>query len=232
MAPWRRRAWPAAAIVVTAVVTAAAILVGFAAEAADMVQERLTVGMTIVPDAASTGAGKSTPRVLCLDGSPPAYHLHRGSGSGARSWLLQFEGGGWCNDVRSCAERAGTRRGSTSLMTKVEVFSGILSNLPAMNPDFYNWNRVKLRYCDGGSFSGDSAYGNGSSVLYFRGQRIWDAIITDLLQKGLAKAKRVLLSGCSAGGLATFFHCDSLKERLGGATTVKCLSDAGFFLDL
>lgn len=22
--------------------------------------------------------------------------------------------------------------------------------------DFFNWNRVKLRYCDGGSFSGDS----------------------------------------------------------------------------
>jgi len=91
---------------------------------------------------------------------------------------------------------------------------------------------VKLRYCDGGSFSGDSEYRNGSSVLYFRGQRIWDAIITDLLQRGLAKAENVLLSGCSAGGLATFFHCDSLKEHLGGATTVKCLSDAGFFLDL
>ena len=43
---------------------------------------------------------------------------------------------------------------------------------------------------------------------------------------------QVLLSGCSAGGLATFFHCDSLKERLGGIVTVKCLSDAGFFLDL
>ncbi|PUZ40232.1 hypothetical protein GQ55_9G408500 [Panicum hallii var. hallii] len=191
MAPRRRGACPAAAVFVAAVVA-----VGFAAEAADMVQERLTVGMTIVADAASTGA-------VCLDGSPPAYHLHRGSGAGARSWLLQFEGGGWCNDVRSCTERAGTRRGSTRLMTKVEVFSGILSNRPSMNPDFYNWNRVKLRYCDGGSFSGDSEYKNG-----------------------------VLLSGCSAGGLATFFHCDSLKERLGGATTVKCLSDAGFFLDL
>ncbi|XP_039785298.1 pectin acetylesterase 9-like isoform X2 [Panicum virgatum] len=221
MAPRRRRAWPAAAAVFVAAVVAA----GFAAEAADMVQERLTVGMTIVAGAASTGA-------VCLDGSPPAYHLHRGSGAGARSWLLQFEGGGWCNDVRSCAERAGTRRGSTRLMTKVEIFSGILSNRPSMNPDFYNWNRVKLRYCDGGSFSGDSEYRNGSSVLYFRGQRIWDAIITDLLQRGLAKAENVLLSGCSAGGLATFFHCDSLKKRLGGATTVKCLSDAGFFLDL
>ncbi|KAK3157079.1 hypothetical protein QOZ80_2AG0115850 [Eleusine coracana subsp. coracana] len=218
-APRRRWVWPVA--VVTAAVTATTV----AAIAADLVQERLTVGMTLLPDAASTGA-------VCLDGSPPAYHLHRGTGAGARSWLLQFEGGGWCNDAPSCAERAGTRRGSTRLMTKLEVFSGILSNNPAMNPDFYNWNRAKLRYCDGGSFTGDSIYTNGSSVLYFRGQRIWDAIITDLLRKGLANADKVLLSGCSAGGLATFFHCDKLKERLGGAVTVKCLSDAGFFLDL
>lgn len=27
--------------------------------------------------------------------------------------------------------------------------------------DFYNWNRVKLRYCDGGSFAGDSELRNG-----------------------------------------------------------------------
>jgi hypothetical protein len=146
--------------------------------------------------------------------------------------VLQFEGGGWCNDAPSCAERAGTRRGSTRSMDSLEVFSGLLSNDLDMNPDFYNWNRVKLRYCDGGSFAGDSELRNGSSVLYFRGQRIWDAIISDLLPKGLAKAQKVLLSGCSAGGLATFFHCDDLKGRLGDAVTVKCLSDAGFFLDV
>uniref|UniRef100_A0A0E0BDH6 Pectin acetylesterase n=1 Tax=Oryza glumipatula TaxID=40148 RepID=A0A0E0BDH6_9ORYZ len=156
---------------------------------------------------------------VCLDGSPPAYHLHRGSGGGAGGWVLQFEGGGWCNDAPSCAERAGTRRGSTRSMDSLEVFSGLLSNDPGMNPDFYNWNRVKLRYCDGGSFAGDSELRNGSSVLYFRGQRIWDAIISDLLPKGLAKAQKVLLSGCSAGGLATFFHCDDLKGRLGDAVT-------------
>uniref|UniRef100_A0A452YTP9 Pectin acetylesterase n=1 Tax=Aegilops tauschii subsp. strangulata TaxID=200361 RepID=A0A452YTP9_AEGTS len=141
-------------------------------------------------------------------------------------------GGGWCNDAPSCAARAGTRRGSTRLMSKLEVFSGVLSNDPARNPDFYNWNRVKLRYCDGGSFAGDSEFRNGSSVIYMRGQRIWDAIIADLLTKGLAKAEKVLLSGCSAGGLATFFHCDNLGELLGGVATVKCMSDAGFFLDV
>lgn len=82
---------------------------------------------------------------------------------------------------------------------------------------------MKLRYCDGGSFMGDSAvYINSvcllfgalvhilfaaldrstslpfgicqswqSSVLYFSGQRIWDAIVADLLRKGLARADKV-----------------------------------------
>uniref|UniRef100_A0A0E0MAG1 Pectin acetylesterase n=1 Tax=Oryza punctata TaxID=4537 RepID=A0A0E0MAG1_ORYPU len=246
-----RRHWPWWLAVFVAVV-----MVPVAAE------ERLVVGMTLLQDATSTGAGKqfflllfffffsvcnflvfdciapplteptANLRRVCLDGSPPAYHLHRGSGGGAGGWVLQLEGGGWCNDAPSCAERASTRRGSTRSMDRLEVFSGVLSNDPDMNPDFYNWNRVKLRYCDGGSFAGDSELRNGSSVLYFRGQRIWDAIINDLLPKGLAKAQKVLLSGCSAGGLATFFHCDDLKGRLGDAVTVKCLSDAGFFLDV
>ncbi|KAE8786668.1 pectin acetylesterase 9 [Hordeum vulgare] len=245
----RRRLWTWAAAVV-AVIAAAAVAAAAAAAAGQ--EKRLLVGMTLVPGAASTGAGKSAPPLInlqssfpspacvqpaahcrvCLDGSPPAYHLHRGSGAGARGWLLQFEGGGWCNDAPSCTQRAGTRRGSTRLMSKLEVFSGVLGNDPARNPDFYNWNRVKLRYCDGGSFAGDSEFRNGSSVIYMRGQRIWDAIIADLLTKGLAKADKVLLSGCSAGGLATFFHCDDLGELLGGAATVKCMSDAGFFLDV
>ncbi|KAJ8448719.1 hypothetical protein Cgig2_010606 [Carnegiea gigantea] len=88
-------------------------------------------------------------------------------------------------------------------MNKEEVFSGILSNNQSLNPDFYNWNRVKLRYCDGASFAGNSKFGN-----------------------------EALLSGCSAGGLATFLHCDSFTKFLPGNATVKCLSDAGFFLDV
>lgn len=183
------------------------------------------VNMTLVRRARSLGA-------YCLDGSLPAYHLDRGFGSGTRNWLLQFEGGGWCNDIESCIERSQTRRGSTHYMGKQEVFSGILSNNASLNPDFYNWNRVKLRYCDGASFTGDSYFFNGTSLLYFRGQRIWEALILDLLPKGLRHANKALLSGCSAGGLAVFHHCDGLASFLPNNATVKCLSDAGFFLDI
>ncbi|KAG6426516.1 hypothetical protein SASPL_110741 [Salvia splendens] len=142
-----------------------------------------------------------------------------------------IQGGGWCNDVKSCLDRASTRHGSTLHMSKVEVFSGILSNNASFNPDFYNWNRVKLRYCDGASFAGDAVFDNGTSLLYFRGQRIWKAIIHDLLPKGLGQARKALLSGCSAGGLATFVHCDDFTSYLPANASVKCLSDAGFFLD-
>ncbi|XP_041005815.1 pectin acetylesterase 9 [Juglans microcarpa x Juglans regia] len=187
-------------------------------------QERLLVPMTVVRNASALGA-------FCLDGSLPAYHLHRGFGAGTNNWLLQFEGGGWCNDLASCFERANTRRGSTRLMTKFEVFSGILSNNASFNPDFYNWNRVKLRYCDGASFAGDAEFDNGTSLLYFRGQKIWEAIIHDLLPKGLGGARKALLSGCSAGGLASFLHCQNFTNYLPENASVKCLSDAGFFLD-
>lgn len=92
--------------------------------------------------------------------------------------------------------------------------------------DFYNWNRVKLRYCDGASFAGDALFDNGvifsplishiilklsfeifffpikphliscfqqmqTSLLYFKGQKIWESIILDLLPKGLATAQKV-----------------------------------------
>lgn len=187
-------------------------------------EQRRLVNMTLVRNASSIGA-------YCLDGSLPAYHLDRGFGAGARNWLLQFEGGGWCNDIKSCVDRAATRRGSTRHMSKVEIFSGILSNNASLNPDFYNWNRVKLRYCDGASFAGDAVFDNGTTLLYFRGQRIWKSIILDLLPKGLAQAKKALLSGCSAGGLATFLHCDNFTSYLPQNASVKCLSDAGFFLD-
>lgn len=103
---------------------------------------------------------------VCLDGTLPGYHIHRGYGSGANSWLIQLEGGGWCNSIRSCVYRKTTRRGSSHYMEKQLPFTGILSDKPQDNPDFFNWNRVKLRYCDGASFSGDSLNKVAGSIFH------------------------------------------------------------------
>ena len=42
---------------------------------------------------------------------------------------------------------------------------------------------------------------------------------------------QALLSGCSAGGLASIIHCDEFRDLFPSTVKVKCISDAGFFLD-
>ncbi|KAE8657769.1 Pectin acetylesterase 6 [Hibiscus syriacus] len=182
----------------------------------------LMVPLTLIPGAVSKGA-------VCLDGTPPGYHFHRGFGSGANSWVIHLEGGGWCNTIRSCVFRKTTRRGSSKFMEKQLNFTGILSNKPEENPGFYNWNRVRVRYCDGASFAGEGY--DEANQLYFRGQRIWSAAMEELMSKGMRNANQALLSGCSAGGLASILHCDEFKGLFPGTTKAKCLSDAGLFLD-
>ncbi|KAG5151895.1 hypothetical protein JHK84_028367 [Glycine max] len=191
----------------------------------------LMVDLTLIHEADSKGAvlDFSPIMLVCLDGTVPGYHLDRGFGSGADSWLIHLEGGGWCNTIRNCVYRKNTRRGSSKYMENQIPFTGILSNKPEENPDFFNWNRVKLRYCDGASFSGDSE--DESAQLQFRGQKIWLAAMEELMSKGMQKADQALLSGCSAGGLASIIHCDEFGSLFGKSSKVKCLSDGGFFLD-
>ncbi|KAI5429901.1 variant 4, Pectin acetylesterase 5 [Lathyrus oleraceus] len=137
---------------------------------------------------------------LCLDGSAPGYHFQKGFGSGSRNWLLHLEGGGWCSSIASCSYRKTTALGSSNYMDSPVLFSGMLSSVASQNPDFFNWNKVKIRYCDGASFAGHPE-------------------------------SEALLTGCSAGGLASLIHCDNFRHLLPKGATVKCLADAGFFLD-
>ncbi|KAK6121259.1 hypothetical protein DH2020_045033 [Rehmannia glutinosa] len=194
----------------------------YGVSAAAVPPNALMVGLTLVQGAAAKGA-------VCLDGTLPGYHLHRGFGTGENSWLIQLEGGGWCNSLRSCIYRKKTHRGSSTYFEKTIPFTGILSNKAEENPDFFNWNRVKIRYCDGASFAGDSE--NKAAGLQFRGQRIWLAAMEELMSKGMHDANQALLSGCSAGGLASILHCDEFRSLFPESTKVKCLSDAGLFLD-
>ncbi|XP_009626905.2 pectin acetylesterase 11-like [Nicotiana tomentosiformis] len=110
-------------------------------------------------------------------------------------------------------------------------FSGILHNDLRINPDFYNWNRVRVRYCDGSSFTGDVDDVDPDTKLYYRGARIFRAIMNDLSRKGMQTAENAILSGTSAGGLATILNCDKFKSLLPDDARVKCVADAGFFIN-
>ncbi|KAK3429686.1 hypothetical protein EUGRSUZ_E01170 [Eucalyptus grandis] len=186
--------------------------------------EAFNVGITYVQNAVAKGA-------VCLDGSPPAYHFDKGVGAGANNWLILFEGGAWCNNVTTCLARRDTRLGSSKQMVKELSFSGILSNKQKFNPDFYNWNKIKVRYCDGASFTGDVEAVNPATNLHFRGARAFVAIVEDLMSKGMSNAQNAILAGCSAGGLTAILNCDRFRALVPARTKVKCLADAGYFIN-
>eukprot|EP01012_Entosiphon_sulcatum_P023990 TRINITY_DN2914_c0_g1_i1.p1 TRINITY_DN2914_c0_g1~~TRINITY_DN2914_c0_g1_i1.p1 ORF type:complete len:389 (+),score=58.84 TRINITY_DN2914_c0_g1_i1:27-1169(+) len=177
-------------------------------------------------------------RAVCLDGTPGVYYHRPGTGQGAKKWYIHQQGGGWCESYSSCYSRALGDLGSSKNYPKAATFEGgYFDTDPKNNPMMYDWNLGYLKYCDGNSFSGSNITSQPYSnlTLHFRGRHILDAAIEDLLQnRGLKDATDVVVSGCSAGGLATFLHCDYWAEKIqqaGSRAKVVCMPDSGFFLD-
>lgn len=83
--------------------------------------------------------------------------MRRGTGDGANKWVLHLIGGGWCFTTEECYLRSFSPLGSSDSEYWPQSIeqAGILSNMDAINPDFYNWNHVAYIYCDGASFAGD-----------------------------------------------------------------------------
>jgi len=119
-------------------------------------------------------------------------------------------------------------------MPKTLSDGGPLLDDPVDNPLFYSWNHVEIAYCDGASFSGnrdDPIVVNGTT-LYFRGFRVLQAVIRDLLERqGMWAATEVLLTGCSAGALSTYLHVDQIRDMLPKTVTrFKAAPFSGLFL--
>ncbi|KAI3756133.1 hypothetical protein L1987_55947 [Smallanthus sonchifolius] len=131
------------------------------------IESSLEVGITVIESAVAKGA-------VCLDGTPPAYQLDRGFGDGVNNWLVHMQGGGWCHTIENCVVRKTLSYGfgSSELMPELN-FTGLLSNQQDQNPNFYNWNIVYMRYCDGASFTGDVEEVDPVNKLYFRGTIKW-----------------------------------------------------------
>lgn len=113
---------------------------------------------------------------------------------------------------------------------------GLFSNNSVTNPLTHDWNKVLLPYHDGGSFSGRNdtvtwtTYAGQRVPLYFRGHRNLLASVSYLKQHaGLGRATEVIVTGNSAGGLATYFHMDELATLLPAECRFHAAPDSGFF---
>ena len=182
----------------------------------------------LLPNASADGA-------VCLDGSPPGFYLRNGTNLEKSKWIIFFQGGAWCHDIDTCYQRSNTALGSSTCFRRHLRHEGFLSNEVKYNPDFYNWTSVFVAYCDGASFTGDreKPLKFKNKLLYFRGRRILDAVLDELLRRGIDKASDIILSGTSAGGISAIIHADYIRTRFRRATNAsfRVLADAGFFLD-
>ncbi|CAI7767998.1 unnamed protein product, partial [Closterium sp. NIES-54] len=178
---------------------------------------------------------------------PPAYYYRPGYGLGTNKWLIYLMGGRWCLSPSQCRLRADTDLGSTNgwprpgdpgfesnLDSMGAGFQGMLSGDSSENPYFYSWNMVVVLYCDGGVFAGvkGKMLYDHSQPYYLSGRPILNSILGDLNNKGMKEADSVLLTGCSAGAIAVSMACDAMAQfHFPRTAKVKCLMDAGFFMD-
>jgi len=111
---------------------------------------------------------------------------------------------------------------------------GILSGDPKKNPYFYTWNRVRIRYCDGTGHQGyasDPVEFNGEKI-YFRGENntkgtLYQLVVTYVL----GEATDMIVTGDSAGGLATYNWVNYIKTLLRPDAKIVAAPDSGLFLD-
>jgi hypothetical protein len=119
---------------------------------------------------------------LCLDGSPAAHYISRGTGANRTKFLFYFEGGFTCvgkdlgTTLDTCYERSQSDDGSSKYLDPDfdASKSGILSGDPAINPNFYDWTRFVFTYCDGTVYQGTRQLPieYKGTKLYFRGHNI------------------------------------------------------------
>eukprot|EP01090_Pellita_catalonica_P014258 TRINITY_DN3585_c0_g1_i1.p1 TRINITY_DN3585_c0_g1~~TRINITY_DN3585_c0_g1_i1.p1 ORF type:complete len:413 (+),score=46.09 TRINITY_DN3585_c0_g1_i1:35-1240(+) len=177
--------------------------------------------------AESTGA-------RCLDGSPPGYYYRKGDSDKV---LFFLQGGGWCYDIKDCYDRSSTGLGSSTKWEPEAHGHSLLSANSTVNPDFADFTIVHLNYCDGASFAGDldSTVEYDGKKMWYRGHRILDVLLDDALTFLALSPSMVLLSGCSAGGLATYLHADYVHTFLSKRFSLqiyKALPISGYFLDI
>ncbi|KAG6434431.1 hypothetical protein SASPL_106065 [Salvia splendens] len=171
---------------------------------------------------------------VCLDGSAPAYSYVEGSGNGSHSWMVYLQPGGWCYSLAEFYNRSLTPFGSSKWMQPQTIFSDIMDSNCISYPGTYicisalGTRFTFIHYCDGSSFMSDILH--SKSNLSFRGARIFNVMMEEMLGKGMRKAKEAILVGSSAGGLATMLHCDKFRNLFPNTSRVKCISDSGFFL--
>ena len=96
-----------------------------------------------------------------------------------------------------------------------------------------DWTKVVMIYCDGAYHQGQAKepYKYKGAQLYFRGGVNTRSHFSYIHQRfNLSNAEKVILTGSSAGGIATYLWTDYLASLLGSKTEYYPIPDSSIFL--
>jgi len=188
----------------------------------------------------------SDPEAVCNNGERASYYVRPAvSGSGKDGngkeniWIVRFEGGNICFSPESCEARwAGhdhefmlPKEDATAFQ---DLNGGLLSEDPLLNPFWHDVNAVYIHYCSSDGWTGNSSPEENGSRFYFRGSKIVDGVLKDLVARnGMDKATHILLAGFSAGGMMIVNSASRMVSYLNTVVpnaVKKVLCDSGYFM--
>ena len=143
--------------------------------------------------------------------------------------LILMEGGGACFNAGSCLLSLGIHPfGATALDTPTvsAVYGTNLFNRDDPNNPVRDYSFVFFPYCSGDVFAGASQGKKGYEGRTQQGYYNVQAYLRRLIATFPA-AKKVLLTGVSAGGFGAGFNFDQVQEAFGQRTRVYLLDDSG-----
>ena len=182
------------------------------------------------------------PAALCNDGTSAGYVFRPGTTAGLTRWIIQLQGGGFCENNTTCAKRNESLISTSGLKNGGRPhgsFAGILSANPSVNPDFYDANAVRILYCSSDLWTGNRTpekprfnRQDAAHTWHFRGRAIARAVIQDLATRGFAAATQILLTGDSAGGVGILLNANDLLPQLPPSARTVIAADAGYTLSI
>jgi hypothetical protein len=185
-------------------------------------------------------------RVVCNDGSPYQFYFSPGKETNWFDFVLVllffflfyllsarlvfFEGGAWCFDPFSCAERMkqSPYLMSSKSLSQTSDFGGVLGSDNAL---FGSWSKVFLHYCTSDDFSG-LQNASKTNPFSFQGSLVIEAVLNVLSLKFKLKndaTTTVVLAGSSAGGEALYANADRVSVHLLSRARVVAIDDSGYF---
>ncbi|KAK3089800.1 hypothetical protein FSP39_006629 [Pinctada imbricata] len=171
--------------------------------------------------------------ITCNDRSKAGYYLRKSYGS--KKWIVFLEGGWYCFNTLSCKLRWGSKMKtfmSSKLWPEQRSAPGILSWDPAENPYYFNANIVYIPYCSSDTWTGTNF--NEGGDFAFLGSYIVEEVIKELIPRGLKRARKLFLTGSSAGGTGVLMNLDRVADQmaiLAPRVEVRGIADSGWFID-